>query len=133
MFCILSIKYDVLVERQLTSLQSSKMAETDKASPELGLRIAKKIKASSVPLWKLPPEIRIMSYPVALRVEDICHPTTPTLLAALRPDPDLYNEALAVYYEINIFEITVANIDGYEGNISEEIISQVRAVNIQLE
>jgi len=54
-------------------------------------------------LYALPPELREFIFRYSLRRE--CG-QTPYLLVALRPDQNLYNEAVAVFNSINIFSLT---------------------------
>lgn len=67
---------------------------------------------STCTLRVLPPELRIIIYEYLVKIRRLERQTTPALLIALRPDQQLYHEALDVFYKINIFKLTGFNQRG---------------------
>src|SRR3954447_20780508 len=83
----------------------------------------------SLSLRFLSPELRLMIFHLTLKMRrKNGKQITPSLLIALRGDPQLYEETLEVFYKINAFEITKKNIDGFESNLNPGIIERVRSV-----
>jgi hypothetical protein len=77
-------------------------------------------------LRRFPPEVRVMIFKINLSFsKDL---PSSNLLAALIADQFLYKEALKVYYDVTTFEITKDNINVYENNMTEEIVSRVKCL-----
>jgi hypothetical protein len=88
---------------------------------------------SSKALRRVAPEIRSMIFKYAHLLPDPpVHQRpypVPFLLPALRATPDLYNEALEVYYRINTFALNVETFRGFK-NLKIETIKLIRNMYI---
>lgn len=53
---------------------------------------------------------------------------TPSLLIALRADPEMYEEALESYYRINTFRLTRLAVAAIDDDLSEKTLNSVRKI-----
>lgn len=87
---------------------------------------------------EFPPEIRIMIWEKCLTHSTLpsgyvnMTPLVPTLLAGLRPDLPLYNEALHVHFKIRYFVLTSQNYIAFK-RLKDSSLSRVRRLSICLE
>jgi hypothetical protein len=79
-------------------------------------------------LRRIAPEIKTMIFEYALKMSSQPRPySSPSLLVALRAVPDLYNEALEVFYKINTFILDVGSFTGFS-RLKLEAVKLVRKV-----
>jgi hypothetical protein len=69
----------------------------------------KKMEAFNARIRSLPAEIRMQVFSECLVRARFPPISSPALLAALRPDTELYEEAIEVFHKINVFEIKPHN------------------------
>ena len=91
-----------------------------------------KMEQSTNALRRVPPEIRRMIFKYCLkRNVNAKRHTTPSLLAALRAAPGLYDEALEVYYKINIVVLTPMTYEGF-CHLKLQTVKMVRRIVVVL-
>jgi hypothetical protein len=80
-------------------------------------------------LRKFPPEIRDLIFTPCLLFSHKDDPA-PTLLAALRPDGKLYEEALDIFYKMNEFFFDIHHGAQFEG-LKIDIIQRIQSLQIR--
>jgi hypothetical protein len=82
---------------------------------------------SPLSLRRFPPEIRHMIFCDCVHFKD---GKTPAILVALRGDPELYYEALQLFYERNYFTLKWSTVDLYR-TMSVNALKNILHLNIE--
>jgi hypothetical protein len=127
------------VARPEESLHTHKLdAETTRISQTDLIRQRYQGSTSICSLHVLPPELRVAIYEQCLKLDYVVGwnkrdpPHPPGLIQALRPDKDLYDEALAVYYQNNSFELNQHNFCTFRTETSFWVLEHVKALNLNV-
>ena len=115
---------------QVQKVPKSDATTTKNHTPSLRIsqtdRIRRRHRGSSTcVIHILPPEIRTMIYELCLKSRHVVG-WHPGLLQALRPDKTLYNEALEMYYRVNIFELNKNNSMTFRNHAPPRLLDNVK-------
>ncbi|KAL2074850.1 hypothetical protein VTL71DRAFT_8629 [Oculimacula yallundae] len=88
-----------------------------------------KITTSPLALRKFPPELRILIFERCIDFEDRI---TPSILSALRGDPELYSEAIDCFYRLNVIRITEKGLSDCD-RMSAVTMRSVRRLHISFD
>lgn len=84
----------------------------------------------SCTLNKIPPEIRDQIFNLTLDEEWTGQ--MPTLIKALRTDPKIYNEAIAIFYRMKYTYVLSSRNSWGLGSMSEAVLKTIKKVKISV-
>ena len=124
------------------NIPNSKKPCTRRQTKMKNAEARREITPPTTTLHKLPAEFRDNIFKLTMLMETISMPArqrhrrpvqvTPPLLIALRCDPYLYEEALAVYYQINTFKISKNNFNSLRNDLSPAMLGLIRNLHIEI-